>query len=299
MNGGSRSPAAVLRFAARRTWAGFWLPVAVLRPALAHGPLCRRYVILGAAQLVVTVGVTALILDASDVDDLSSALRLLGEAYATYLVVQACVTTVARDYNEALSHDLAVAAGVPPDGPAPAPGFRLDVADAFRRLRQKIRNGWAGVEFDLLFGPAYKGIPLATALACELARRGRDVPLAFNRKEAKAHGEGGLLIGAPLAGRRVLIVDDVITAGTAIGEALAMIAAAGGTASGIVVALDRQERVREDAGESAAQAVAAEHGVPVVAVATLDDLLAFAGKSRDLVRHQDALHAYRARYGTA
>ena len=90
----------------------------------------------------------------------------------------------------------------------------------------------AGVEFDLLFGPAYKGIPLATALACEYARRGRDLPLAFNRKEAKAHGEGGSLIGAPLAGRRVLIVDDVITAGTAIREALAIIAAAGGTVAG-------------------------------------------------------------------
>ncbi|RZA19080.1 MAG: orotate phosphoribosyltransferase, partial [Lysobacteraceae bacterium] len=82
----------------------------------------------------------------------------------------------------------------------------------------------AGIEFDLLFGPAYKGIPLATALACEYARRGRDLPLAFNRKEAKAHGEGGSLIGAPLAGRKVLIVDDVITAGTAIREALGIIA---------------------------------------------------------------------------
>ena len=91
----------------------------------------------------------------------------------------------------------------------------------------------AGVDFDLLFGPAYKGIPLATALACSYARRGRDLPLAFNRKEAKTHGEGGQLIGAPLAGRRVLIVDDVITAGTAIREALALIAAAGGTPAAI------------------------------------------------------------------
>ncbi len=94
----------------------------------------------------------------------------------------------------------------------------------------------AGLPFDLLFGPAYKGIPLATALACEYARRGRNLPLAFNRKEAKAHGEGGTLIGAPLAGRRVLVVDDVITAGTAIREALAIIAGAGGTVAGIVVA---------------------------------------------------------------
>ena len=160
----------------------------------------------------------------------------------------------------------------------------------------------AGLDFDLLFGPAYKGIPLATALACEYARRGRDLPLAFNRKEAKAHGEGGSLIGAPLAGRRVLVVDDVITAGTAIREALSIIADAGGTPAGIVIALDRQERVREDDGSaasrrSAAQAVADEHGIAVVAVATLGDLLAFAGESAELSAHRDALLAYRARYG--
>ena len=160
----------------------------------------------------------------------------------------------------------------------------------------------AGLDFDLLFGPAYKGIPLATALACEYARRGRDLPLAFNRKEAKAHGEGGSLIGAPLAGRRVLVVDDVITAGTAIREALSIIDDAGGTPAGIVIALDRQERVREDDGSaasrrSAAQAVADEHGIAVVAVATLGDLLAFAGESAELSAHRDALLAYRARYG--
>ena len=157
----------------------------------------------------------------------------------------------------------------------------------------------SGIAFDLLFGPAYKGIPLATALACEYARRGRDLPLAFNRKEAKAHGEGGTLIGAPLAGRKVLIVDDVITTGTAIREALSIIAAAGGTPAGIVIALDRQERVREDADVSAAQAVAAEHGIAVVAVAGLGDLLAFTGERAELVRHRDALLAYRARYGIA
>jgi orotate phosphoribosyltransferase len=157
----------------------------------------------------------------------------------------------------------------------------------------------AGIQFDLLFGPAYKGIPLATALACEYARRGRDLPLAFNRKEAKAHGEGGSLIGAPLAGRKVLIVDDVITAGTAIREALAIIRDAGGTPAGIVIALDRQERVREDAAESAAQAVANEYGIPVVAVAGLGDLLAFADHSSALSAHRAALLAYRARYGLA
>lgn len=157
----------------------------------------------------------------------------------------------------------------------------------------------SGIGFDLLFGPAYKGIPLATALACEYARRGRDLPLAFNRKEAKAHGEGGSLIGAPLDGRKVLIVDDVITAGTAIREALGIIREAGGTPTGIVIALDRQERVREDAAESAAQAVATEYGIPVVAVAGLDDLLAFADQSAELSAHRDALLAYRARYGLA
>ena len=157
----------------------------------------------------------------------------------------------------------------------------------------------AGLGFELLFGPAYKGIPLATALACEYARRGRDLPLAFNRKDAKAHGEGGSLIGAALAGKRVLIVDDVITAGTAIREALDIIAAAGGIAAGIVIALDRQERVREEVAQSAAQAVATEHGIPVIAVAGLSDLLEFAGESADLVRQRDALLAYRARYGIA
>ena len=155
----------------------------------------------------------------------------------------------------------------------------------------------AGLGFDLLFGPAYKGIPLATALACEYAGRGRDLPLAFNRKEAKTHGEGGTLIGAPLAGKRVLIVDDVITAGTAIREALALIREGGGIPAGIVIALDRQEVAPDGPGLSAAQAVAAESGIPVIAVAALDDLLAFAGESAELLDQRERLLAYRARYG--
>ena len=161
-----------------------------------------------------------------------------------------------------------------------------------------------GVAFDLLFGPAYKGIPLATALACEYARRGRDLPLAFNRKEAKAHGEGGNLIGAPLAGRRVLIVDDVITAGTAIREALAIIAEAGGTVSGIVIALDRQEvaggatLAAGTSRRSAAETVADEHGLPVIAVASLGDLLAFAGEHPGLLEQRARLLAYRDAYGS-
>lgn len=159
--------------------------------------------------------------------------------------------------------------------------------------------GLAGAlgHFDLLFGPAYKGIPLAAALACEYARRGRDLPLAYNRKEAKAHGEGGTLVGAPLAGRRVLVVDDVITAGTAVREALALIAAGGGTAVGIAVALDRQERASDDDPRSAAQAVAGDAGLAVVAVAGLDDLLAFVGQSATLAGQRDRLQAYRVRYG--
>ncbi|MGH8085979.1 MAG: orotate phosphoribosyltransferase [Lysobacter sp.] len=155
-------------------------------------------------------------------------------------------------------------------------------------------------EFDLLFGPAYKGIPLATALACEYAGRGRDLPLAFNRKEAKAHGEGGSLIGAALEGRRVLIVDDVITAGTAIREALAIIADAGGVVAGIVIALDRQEAVDPTISRrSAAQTVATEHGLPVIAVASLTDLLAFAADSVELTAQREQLLAYRDQYGSA
>ena len=156
-----------------------------------------------------------------------------------------------------------------------------------------------GLDFDLLFGPAYKGIPLATALACEYARRGRDLPLAFNRKEAKAHGEGGSLIGAPLAGRRVLIVDDVITAGTAIREALAIIVGAGGAVAGIVIALDRQEAVDPATSRrSAAETVALEHGLPVVAVASLGDLLVLADGDSGLAEQRQRLLAYREAYGS-
>ena len=157
----------------------------------------------------------------------------------------------------------------------------------------------AGIEFDCLFGPAYKGIPLATALACEYARRGRDLPLAYNRKEAKGHGEGGSLVGAQLEGRRVLVVDDVVTAGTAVREALATIAAAGGHVAALAIALDRQEAVVEGDARSATRALAEEAGITVVAVATLDDLLAFAGENAELVDQRDALLAYRARYGSA
>ncbi len=155
----------------------------------------------------------------------------------------------------------------------------------------------SGIKYDVVFGPAYKGIPLATAMACELAQRGRDLPLSFNRKEVKDHGEGGQLIGADLTGKRVLIVDDVITAGTAIREALAIIRAAGGIPAGIVVALDRQEIASEADHRSAAQAVAEEAGIPVIAVATLADLLDFASGNPELVGYRQPLEAYRAQYG--
>jgi orotate phosphoribosyltransferase len=153
-----------------------------------------------------------------------------------------------------------------------------------------------GLGYDMLFGPAYKGIPLASVTAVALAERGLDVPVAFNRKEAKTHGEGGRLIGAPLRGR-VLIVDDVITAGTAIRESLEIIQAAGATACGVLIALDRQERGQGTC--SAAQEVAREHGLPVIAIARLSELLAYTETRADLASQRAALLSYRARFGVA
>lgn len=154
----------------------------------------------------------------------------------------------------------------------------------------------AGLGFDMLFGPAYKGLPLATALAVALWRDdGRDVPVAFNRKEAKGHGEGGSLIGAPLRGR-VLVVDDVITAGTAIRESVALIQAAGAQPCGVVIALDRQERGQSEL--SAADEVRRSLGLPVVAVAGLADLLALARERPDWADRGQALAAYQSRWGT-
>ena len=153
----------------------------------------------------------------------------------------------------------------------------------------------SGVAFDMLFGPAYKGIALAAATAVALAQQhARDVPFAFNRKEAKTHGEGGVLIGAPLAGR-VLIVDDVITAGTAIRESLQLIRAHGASVAGVLIALDRQERGQGT--QSAAQELAAEHGVQVLAIARLSELLTLVGERDELHMHRGAMEDYRARYG--
>jgi orotate phosphoribosyltransferase len=155
----------------------------------------------------------------------------------------------------------------------------------------------SGLAFDMLFGPAYKGIALATTVATALAdRHDRNVPLAFNRKEAKSHGEGGMLIGAPLRGR-VLIVDDVITAGTAVREAITLIRAQGAEPAGVLIALDRQERGQGD--RSAVEEVKDEFGIPVVAIAGLHELLQFASEHSELIQHRGALLDYRNRHGVA
>lgn len=152
----------------------------------------------------------------------------------------------------------------------------------------------ADVPFDMTFGPAYKGIPLVSALAIGLAEKGHNLPYAFNRKEAKDHGEGGLIVGAPLAGR-VLIVDDVITAGTAIRQSLALIRDAGATPVGVLVALDREERGQGEL--SATQELSREQGIPTVAIARLGDLLGWVADKPELALHHGRLAAYRARYG--
>ena len=158
-----------------------------------------------------------------------------------------------------------------------------------------------GIGFDMLFGPAYKGIALASAVAVELARQGRNVPFAYNRKEAKDHGEGGQLVGAPVRGR-VLIIDDVISSGTSVRESIAMIQAAGAQPCGVAIALDRQERATEagrDAPWSAVQFVTRQLGLPVVAIATLADLLAYlqGSAAQELTAHAAPVQAYRERYG--
>lgn len=159
----------------------------------------------------------------------------------------------------------------------------------------------SGIEFDMVFGPAYKGIPLATAVAIELARLGRNVPFAYNRKEAKDHGEGGNLVGAPLRGR-VLIIDDVMSAGTAVRESIALIRAAGASPHAVVVALDRQEMATEDGADvpySAVQYVRERLGLQVCAIARLADLLQYLQQQpgEALAAHRERLLAYRQRYG--
>jgi orotate phosphoribosyltransferase len=164
----------------------------------------------------------------------------------------------------------------------------------------------SGIEFDMIFGPAYKGIPLGAAVAIELARLGKNVPFAYNRKEAKDHGEGGSLVGAPLKGR-VLIVDDVMSAGTAARESIALIKAAGATPHAVAIALDRQEMATEkqadgstkDVPYSAVQYVREQVGLQVCAIAELSDLLTYlnAQDGNAMGEHLARTQAYRERYG--
>jgi orotate phosphoribosyltransferase len=152
----------------------------------------------------------------------------------------------------------------------------------------------SGLQFDVLFGPAYKGIPLAAGSAMALAGLGRNMPYAYNRKEAKDHGEGGTLVGAPLAGR-VLIIDDVISAGTSVRESVELIRAAGATPAGVLIALDRQERGQGEL--SAVQEVEGNYGIPVLSVATLTDLIDYLSGHPDLENKLAAVRAYRSSYG--
>ncbi|NYT78708.1 orotate phosphoribosyltransferase [Alcaligenaceae bacterium] len=161
----------------------------------------------------------------------------------------------------------------------------------------------SGLEFDMLFGPAYKGIPLSTATAVALAGhpglKGRDVPFAFNRKEAKDHGEGGTLVGAPLQGR-VVIIDDVITAGTSVRESVQIIREAGAEPAAVLIALDRMERAGADdalSQHSAVQEVASRYDMPVISIASLDDIMSVLRDDVGLAEHRDAVAAYRGRYG--
>ena len=153
----------------------------------------------------------------------------------------------------------------------------------------------ANESFDLLFGPPYKGIPLVSAMAVALSRdHGRSLPYSYARKEAKDHGEGGMLVGAPLEGR-VLIVDDVVTAGTAANEAIEMIRAAGAEPAGVLVAIDREERGQEGS-LSAVQALEANHGIPVYSIVTFSEILEFVEETRS-AEEQNAMLAYREAYG--
>ncbi len=152
----------------------------------------------------------------------------------------------------------------------------------------------SGLQFDMLFGPAYKGIVLAAATAMALSRQGRDVAFAFNRKEAKDHGEGGDIIGAPLQGK-VLIIDDVMTAGTAVRESMAVLARFPAQAVGVVLSLDRMEKGTSEL--SAIQEVEQQYRIPVITIATLDDLLSYLAHTPALTANIEAVSAYRERYG--
>ncbi len=152
----------------------------------------------------------------------------------------------------------------------------------------------SGLKFDMLFGPAYKGIPLVAGTSIALAEQGKRIPYCFNRKEAKNRGEGGITVGAKLQGN-VLIVDDVISAGTSVRESIDIIRAAGATPCGVVIALDRLERGQSEL--SATQEVQRDHGIPVIAIATLDDLLGYLQSHAEMGQNLPAVQSYRNRYG--
>jgi orotate phosphoribosyltransferase len=191
-------------------------------------------------------------------------------------------------FNAGLFHDGATLGAL-------AEFYARTLLDAERRGR---------VQFDMLYGPAYKGITLASATAVALWRKDRNVPFAFNRKEAKDHGEGGMLIGAPLAGRRVVIVDDVISAGTSVHESVNILRAQGATPAAVLIALDRQERggsAEVVSEHSAVQEVEQSLGIPVLSIAALADIFEFLDSGSEaataLSAHREAIAAYRARYG--
>lgn len=176
----------------------------------------------------------------------------------------------------------------------------LTIANAYADVLLEKRSD--GFEFDMLFGPAYKGITLASATAMALAQKGVNLPYAFNRKEAKDHGEGGTLVGATMAGKRVVIVDDVISAGTSVRESVEMIRAAGAMPAAVLIALDRMEKsgTADEVGEqSAVQAVEQEYGLPVFTIANLADLMAYLNAADDsvLAQYRDKVATYRAKYG--
>jgi len=168
---------------------------------------------------------------------------------------------------------------------------------SLRDLGRFYADAWlaSGIGCDQLFGPAYKGITLAAATAIALAEKGRNLPYSFNRKEAKDHGEGGVVVGAPLTGR-VLIIDDVITAGTSVRESVDLIRSQGAEPAGVLIALDRMERGQGET--SAVQEVRDAFGIPVVAIATLDDVMRFIAGRPELEAWQPAVSAYRMQYGS-
>lgn len=182
-------------------------------------------------------------------------------------------------------------------------GLLLDRLGAFYAQALLAARNEGRIEFDMLFGPAYKGIPLVSTVAMNLARLGLDCPWAFNRKEAKDHGEGGTVIGAPLAGR-VVIIDDVISAGTSVRESVSLIRASGATPAGVLIALDRMEKggnAEVMTETSAAQDVERTFDMPVVSIANLADLLSFmdgdSAAAQHAAKYREQVAAYRAKYG--